>query len=133
MSHASTRTAERTDGLQVSRGLADAGGDAIQAKEASAIEWQAQWPERPNDDRRHYYWFYGRRSRSSRQDELLIVEVWPTGRGAHAGCVYVSRGSFLYKDDGAKGVWMRIEPPCLPARIDAIDDALREQETSDGG
>lgn len=75
-------------------------------------QWVKEWPTEPG-----WYWFYGLRY-SREQPELNPVQVWRAGDGNNA---YVVRGSFLYKSEGAEGVWQPMALPDLPGEECACD------------
>lgn len=68
--------------------------------------WTIAWPEEPG-----YYWFYGWCFRDrSREPELHFVRV----RKIVNGVVRITDGHFLYKQEGAYGMWTKIKFPDLP-------------------
>lgn len=72
-------------------------------------QWFSEWPVNPG-----YYWFYGKRSRMSQKDELHVVQVWKISNGV----TYVADGTFIFKEDGADGVWLVLDQPNPPARTE---------------
>jgi hypothetical protein len=71
-------------------------------------EWTAEWPTESGR-----YWFYGWRFMPAydRSPELSLVEIWKSPSG---GLLYVTGGHFLYKEEGARGVWQKAILPELP-------------------
>jgi hypothetical protein len=77
--------------------------------------WTENWPTEPG-----WYWFYGFRfsfecnwpnaMERIAKPELHVVQVI---KGNNC-TVYVCSGAFLYKDEGARGVWQRVLEPELP-------------------
>jgi hypothetical protein len=68
-------------------------------------KWSEKWPTKEDT-----YWFYGKQFRDS-QTKLHLVEVWIDGVG---NPTYVTEGSFMYKQEGAVGLWMKANLPWLP-------------------
>jgi len=81
--------------------------------------WKKEWPKDPG-----LYWFYDRRfSKTSYEDlnkpELCFVEVAIDSQG---NPMYITMGHFLYKAEGAMGVWSKAELPELPSHFDEVID-----------
>lgn len=76
-------------------------------------EWMKEWPEEAG-----YYWFYGWCSRLTIKGlpKIHFVRV----REAINGVSLATEGRFLYKSDGARGVWQKVSLPELPSR-DMLD------------
>lgn len=69
--------------------------------------WQDEWPTEPG-----YYWFFGWESSEDEKPKMHLAEVFRTSLSA----VHIVDGHFLYKEEGAKGKWMKAtlpEPPNL--------------------
>ena len=70
------------------------------------MNWMNDWPIEPG-----YYWFYGWRFQDrDRLKELCYVKAYKIQNGIS----YVTCGHFLYKEEGAKGVWQLVNLPELP-------------------
>ena len=68
--------------------------------------WTDKWPTKPGS-----YWFYGWRfGNKERNPELSYVEI----RQAQNCLIGVTRGHFLYPEEGAIGLWKPCELPQLP-------------------
>lgn len=72
-------------------------------------QWTAEWPTEEG-----WYWFYGKRFGSSSTKMLQPVEVILAGRGDTSHLVYINSGNFMYKQEGARGLWMPLAPPPVP-------------------
>lgn len=70
--------------------------------------WSATWPTSPG-----WYWFYGRTSHIASEPRLMPAEV----RAAIGSMVYIARGVFLYREEGAEGVWLLMAVPELPTEV----------------
>ena len=68
------------------------------------MKWTSRWPTKPG-----WYWLYGKRF-SDDIIQLNPVEVVL----AKTGPVYITRGSFLYRTEGAIGFWVKMILPKLP-------------------
>jgi len=64
--------------------------------------WTKEWPRRAG-----WYWFYGVRSNIAKDPGLHMVRV----RKASDGFVYIADGTFLYEEEGAKGVFCKAVVP----------------------
>lgn len=76
------------------------------------LKWTKTWPKKPG-----HYWFYGYRFRKEPDDkpEMNLVEVAFSGNNIP---MYITKGHFLYKNEGAEGLWATAilpEPPNLKA------------------
>lgn len=72
------------------------------------MNWTSEWPTTPG-----YYWFYGwcwPGWRHERISKLLYVEAKRTSNRI----AYVTEGHFLYRAEGAEGVWQPVQAPELP-------------------
>ena len=70
------------------------------------MNWTTEWPTEPG-----HYWFYGWCFRDrDKPAKFHCVEVWKLQKGR----AYVTDGHFLYKAEGAEGVWQPVEFPELP-------------------
>lgn len=65
-------------------------------------KWTKEWPKNSG-----WYWFYGIRSSNMKSPNLYMVKV----RKVSNGFAYVADGAFLYKEEGAKGVFCKAEIP----------------------
>lgn len=80
----------------------------------STDKWTKDWPEEAGD-----YWFYGWRfgdksdlhGGKQNPPELSHVEVRKTGNNKF---MFVTRGHFLYKEEGAIGIFAKIDLPTIP-------------------
>lgn len=83
--------------------------DRLMGKEDSNkwMVWNEEWPTDPG-----YYWFYGRRHKQLEDEQgIFLTEVVAAGENLQHR-LYSCHGMFLYKSDGAKGLWMKaILPP----------------------
>ena len=71
------------------------------------MEWSWEWP-RENG----YYWLYGWCfSNHDDPPRFYYVKVRRTGNG----WAYIADGHFIYKAEGAYGVWQPVEFPERPA------------------
>ena len=69
--------------------------------------WNKEWPKEPG-----WYWCYGYEFRDEGKPPYLFpVEVHIDGIGH---LMYITKGHFLYKAEGATGVWQKMELPKLP-------------------
>lgn len=81
--------------------------------------WTKEWPTEPG-----WYWFYGHQWRAMYDEasELVPIKVercsnaWLYGAGSH----------FLYKAEGARGLWTPAIMPDLPADYQ-IEEVLKEE------
>ena len=82
--------------------------------------WCKDWPKKKG-----WYWFYGTRFRPMPGDspELSAVEVRSVRGG---GNVYITRGHFLYKSEGAMGLWCIAIIPPLPVCIQPMRNVNTE-------
>lgn len=73
------------------------------------LRWFVRWPE-PKESR--YFWFYGQTSRLmyDHRPELMLVKVVKIKNGY----AYVTDGRFLYRSEGARGIWAVAEIPEEP-------------------
>ena len=74
------------------------------------LKWTKTWPTKSG-----VYWFYGYRFRKEPDStpEMNLVKVDLSGNNLP---IYVTKGHFLYKDEGAIGLWAKAtlpEPPDL--------------------
>jgi hypothetical protein len=71
-------------------------------------EWTEEWPTE-----RGWYWFLGQTSKMmwDREPEKVPVRVH---RDATGKPVHVGGGRFLYKGEGARGLWTRMVMPDPP-------------------
>lgn len=70
-------------------------------------EWTPDWPAE-----RGYYWFYGWCfRRRDRPPELHFVKVRHDGTGKP---IYITDGHFLFKAEGAEGLFCPADIPELP-------------------
>ena len=71
-------------------------------------DWTKEWPEQ-----RGWYWFYGQTSKMmwDMRPEYFPVLMREDGVGKPS---YVTRGQFLYKAEGARGLWTRMIMPNQP-------------------
>lgn len=71
-------------------------------------EWTKEWPVE-----RGWYWFYGQTSKRvwDMRPEYLPVLVRKDGTGKP---FYVGGGRFLYKGEGARGLWTPMITPKPP-------------------
>ncbi len=72
------------------------------------MEWTKEWPAKEG-----FYWFYGipfKRWVDKYEPELHFVQVKKISNGI---CM-ITNGHFLYKQEGAEGVWQEVELPKLP-------------------
>lgn len=69
--------------------------------------WTKEWPTEPG-----WYWFYGQTSRQlyDRPPRMMLVKVSEIVNGV----CYVTEGRFLYKAEGARGLWVRAYRPQPP-------------------
>jgi hypothetical protein len=74
------------------------------------IEWSSVWPTEPGN-----YWFYGHRFRSEIGDnlpkEMFLVKAVKTGNNKPA---FIADGNFMFRDDGAQGLWAKAVLPDAP-------------------
>lgn len=73
-------------------------------------EWKKEWPTRPG-----HYWFYGWRfSRFDRKEkpELSLVVVRISGNKKP---MYITHGHFMYREEGAEGLWQEVDLPKFPS------------------
>lgn len=76
--------------------------------------WSHDWPTEPG-----LFWFYGWRFGRGREfgghkeePELCLVEIGETAvKGVF---MYVTHGHFLYREEGATGLWQKTILPELP-------------------
>lgn len=69
-------------------------------------DWTDNWPSISG-----FYWFYGKRFANDTDNRLFMSRVHRKDNG---DCIYICDGNFLYKSEGAEGVWKPIEKPELP-------------------
>ncbi len=73
-------------------------------------KWTKDWPTKEA-----WYWFYGWRfgfhQECKDSPELSPVEIW---HDANKKPMYVTRGHFLSKAEGADGLWCKCDIPSLP-------------------
>jgi len=82
--------------------------DAVAAeyRRVNKMNWTSEWPTEPG-----HYWFYGWCfSDRDRPARFHYTTVGKTPRGV----CYVADGYFLYKAEGAEGVWQEVQFPELP-------------------
>lgn len=70
--------------------------------------WTTAWPKEKGT-----YWFFGQ-CFGDGDIKMHLVEVWKDGTGSFA---YVTDGHFLYKSEGANGLWTKAELPEPPHTI----------------
>jgi hypothetical protein len=73
-----------------------------------AENWQTLWPIEEG-----LYWFFGVAHKCEVENRLRVVRV----RGAGERLFYIVDGSFLYKSEGATGVFLRLLEPQIPDGI----------------
>lgn len=79
-------------------------------------EWTWEWPKKAG-----YYWFHGHKWGTQLCDErlpsthLVLCRIDATGSP-----FYVTDGHFLYKAEGARGMWMPAEVPEPPDVLGGI-------------
>jgi len=77
-------------------------------------EWQLEWPKENGP-----FWFYGWLFRGQDKDEkpeICLVDVGESGvKGVF---MYVTQGHFLYREEGAIGLWQKVILPALPTLED---------------
>lgn len=76
------------------------------------MEWTTEWPTEPGT-----YWFYGYRyGYDGRLPNLNFVEIRSL-QNSHGGwsLVGITRGAFMYKQEGHDGLWLPAELPPLPS------------------
>ena len=66
-------------------------------------KWNPEWPRQAG-----LYWFYGLRFRDNAEAQLYVARVHVSAAGDP---FYVCEGSFLYKAEGAVGLWALIDLP----------------------
>lgn len=69
--------------------------------------WSKRWPTKPG-----YYWFYG--WTSEHVLDLPAQIYFAEAKKVSNGTIYVANGRFIWKDEGAKGMWMHATLPDLP-------------------
>lgn len=79
---------------------------ALHGLEDPTPSWSPEWPTEPG-----WYWFYGKRFRSSDKDELHPVQVYGTA-SPDVKC-YAAGSAFIY-EESATGLWLPLETPELP-------------------
>ena len=78
-------------------------------------DWTSEWPTEPG-----YYWFYGRRWRSSDCNDFYLVGVHELGGDvvyvqAEPRCLEIEAGGpFIYKDTVGLGWWQKVQFPDAP-------------------
>ncbi|MHC4224516.1 MAG: hypothetical protein ACYSUN_11045 [Planctomycetota bacterium] len=82
------------------------------------LNWNKEWPTTPG-----HYWFYGRRHKQEGEREIFFVEVAAAGENLQHR-LYSCHGMFLYKSDGAKGLWMKAILPPIPTekQLEELDE-----------
>lgn len=75
-------------------------------------QWTDEWPEE-----RGWYWFYGWRSKYSAIDNPLKPDLYAVKvrRSGNDHAIYIADGNFLHKQEGARGLWRKMDMPELPA------------------
>lgn len=73
-----------------------------------SIEWTKEWPTIEG-----VYWFYGWRFKHDADEppSIHFVEV----HKASNGILYVARGNFMWKEEGAEGIWLSGAFPDRPS------------------
>lgn len=68
--------------------------------------WTSEWPTEPGN-----YWFHGwlHKCNYSSKPKTYLVKAAKLGNSTNL--VLVTEGSFIYKHDGAKGLWLPAEVP----------------------
>ncbi len=81
-----------------------------------ASEWTRDWPTEPG-----WYWFYGwaygRITRANGNPEaprLEAAQVHQAGSGSGQHLMHIRTGQFMYKSEGAIGLWLPMDVPELP-------------------
>jgi hypothetical protein len=77
--------------------------------EETPKRWTKEWPKEPGTS----WFFYGWTSTMGKRDdkpEYHIVHIWKTGNGV----TYVCDGHFLYQQEGAEGIFFKIDYPPIP-------------------
>jgi len=81
-------------------------------KTESIDNWTHKWPTEPG-----MYWFYGfcwRKMRDEPEEpEMYLVKV----RKISNGLMCITDGHFIYKAEGAEGMWLKAELPEPPKEI----------------
>ena len=77
-------------------------------------EWTKEWPTK-----RGWYWLYGQTTWDM-QLEYVPVQVW---KNATDKPTYVAGPQFLYKAEGARGLWTRMIMPDPPTDFQ-IEEAI---------
>lgn len=75
-------------------------------------EWNGDWPKEPGE-----YWFYGYKFGKKEEDDTPRLHFVTVRRGRNC-LVFVTDGHFLYREEGACGVWMNVILPELPTERD---------------
>lgn len=90
------------------------------AAHGEAHDWSSEWPTEPGR-----YWFYGWRStfaKNNSKPSLMMVNV----RQVANSLMFITDGVFLYKGEGAEGVFCSAIAPSLPeaAPVAAEDEKV---------
>ena len=82
-------------------------------------DWTKEWPTE-----RGWYWFYGQTSKMvwDMRPEYIPVKVRKDGTGKP---ICVGNGHFLYKAEGARGLWTPMVTPTPPTDYQ-IEEVLKE-------
>ena len=77
--------------------------------------WQTEWPTEPGT-----YWFYGwcfKKSplRKTEEPKMHLISVHKISNGT----TYITNRHFLYKEEGAEGMWLKAELPTPPKEVKA--------------
>ena len=95
-----------------------AGSDTWTCNECQGTKWTKEWPAE-----RGWHWFYGQTSRIvyDLRPEYIPVRVRKNAAGEP---VYVGSGRFLYKAEGARGLWTPMVTPDPPTDFQ-IEEVLK--------
>lgn len=87
------------------------------------MEWCKEWPKEAG-----LWWFHGWRFKPqtnlSEKPELCLVEV--RGTSQKGVMAYITHGHFLYSEEGAKGLWQKVDVPVLP-KLESYDSKEEEK------
>jgi hypothetical protein len=72
--------------------------------------WTSEWPKESG-----CYWFYGtRHGRTGENGNVIHSTFFVKAHQNPQGLVLVCEGQFLFREDGAKGFWLKAELPAQP-------------------
>lgn len=81
------------------------------------MNWSKEWP-----NEKGFYWLFGWRFKQDYETfndppsfHLVKVTHAISGRSGEMIAVYTTNGHFLYKSEGAKGLWAKCEFPEQPS------------------